>query len=243
MRSRWLKSSGPLTPASQRERAFLGLTSDLSDESVALRTLTLQMLSRLVPLGFKDRGLDQVLSASLRACERVEYSFDTADRLQAGVDAWYCRHLAGLPHSPPDPERLKAALQWLADDDQLIYAWLIGEQAARCGLDVRVKLENPRPLREHPLHDAYWLTHLVLLDTDYLARPLSHPDASTWGDELEQQVPWLLRERNLDLAGEVAFCLRFMGRDAGPLLNLLERAGPGIDAHQQATALLALSAE
>ncbi|MDP3156576.1 MAG: hypothetical protein Q8N23_28145 [Archangium sp.] len=184
-----------------------------------------------------------MLSASLKDCERVTYSFENADRLQAGVDAWYCRHLAGLPHAPPDAAELRAALQWLADDDQLIYAWLIGEQANRCGLEVRVKLDEPRPLQEHPLHDAYWLTHLVLLDSDYLARPLSHPDAPAWGDELAQLVPWLLREPNLDLAGEVALCLRFMGRDAGPLLNLLERAGPGVDAHQQATALLALSAE
>ena len=208
-----------------------------------MRTLTLQMLSRLVPLGFVQRGLDELLSASLSACSRVGYSYESADRIQAGVDAWYCRQLAGLPHSPPDEGELRAALQWLADDDQLIYAWLIGEQAARCGLEVRVKLEEPRPLREHPLHDAYWLTHLVLLDSDYLARPLRHPDARTWGDELEALVPWLLREPNLDLAGEVALCLRFLGREAGPLRNLLERAGIGVDAHQQATALLALSAE
>ena len=241
-----MKSSVPFTPTLsplRREREFLDSTSDLSAESVGLRTLTLQMLSRLVPLGFRTRGLDEVLRASLKDCERVTYSFESADRIQAGVDAWYCRHLAGLPHAPPDTEKLRAALQWLADDDQLIYAWLIGEQAHRCGLDVRVKLDAPRPLQEHLLHDAYWLTHLVLLDSDYLARPLSHPDAPAWGDELEQLVPWLLNDPNLDLAGEVAFCLRFMGRDAGPLLNLLERAGPGVDAHQQATALLALSAE
>lgn len=179
---------------------------------------------------------------ALAQCESAGYSFDDADALQAGVDAFYCRHLKGLPHLPPDPEMLRVALQWLADDDQLIYAWLIGEQAARCGLDVRVRV-GERPLRHRPLHDAYWLTHLVMLDTDFFARPLTHPNAQTWGDELEALVPWLEREPNDDLAGEVAFCLRFMRRDARVLLELLSRAPPAHDAHAQATALLALSAE
>ncbi len=230
----------PFTPL-PREKELIEATADGSVESVALRTLTFHMLSGLAPLGFAERGLGQVLRDSLHACSLVKYSFENAEVLQAEVDAWYCRQLAGLPHRPPDADELRAALQWLADDDQLIYAWLIGEQAARCGVDVRVPVA-PRPFHQ-PLHHAYWLTHLVMLDSDYFARALSHPDAAAWGEELAQLVPWLLREPNLDLAGEVAFCLRFMRRDAGPLLKLLEVPAPGVDAHRQATALLAHSAE
>ncbi len=210
---------------------------------ISLRALTLHMLEAIAPQLFARRGLAQVQRLALEACSTVEYDFEDADRLEAGVDAWYCRHLKELPHPPPDSELLRAALGALAADDQLIYAWLIGEQAARCGLDVRIRV-GKRPFQHLALtHDAYWLTHLVMLDTDYFARPLRHPEASDWADGLAGLVPWLMTTHNDDLAGEVALCLRFMKRDASALLPRLERAPPTQDAHAQATALLALSVE
>lgn len=220
-----------------RLETFLAAARD----DVPLRTLTLHMLEHLAPGLFRERRLAELQRAALEACRQVPCEFRNAQGLQAGVDAWYCRHLKGLPHPAPDPSALRAALQWLADDDQLIYAWLIGEQAARCGVDVRLQVEE-RPFRESSrVHDAYWLTHLVMLETDYFARPSL--DSARDERELNELVPWLLANPLPDLAGEVAFCLRFLGHDAGALISQLERAAPTEDPHEQATALLALSAE
>ncbi|MDP1823144.1 MAG: hypothetical protein Q8L48_07880 [Archangium sp.] len=231
MTSRSAPRPGPL-PASQ------------GDGDWPLLALTLHMLEHLAPRLFEQLGLGALQREALEQCQAVAYDFSgDADRLQAGVDAWYCRHLKGLPHPPPDGDALRRALRALAEDDQLIYAWLIGEQAARCGLDVRVDV-GPRPfMHGSRLHDAYWVTHLVMLGSDYFARPLTHPDAQAWGDALTALIPWLEQNPNADLAGEVAFCLRFLRRDASAALDLLQRAPATEDPHAQATALLALSVE
>jgi hypothetical protein len=236
-----------------RLERFLAATADDSGESITLRALTLHMLEHVAPRLFATRKLKPIQDRALEDCARVEFDFSGDPvRLQAGVDAWYCRFLKGLPHAPPPRARLAAVLSGLALDEhaltptlsrgerenELLYAWLIGEQAARCGVDVRVPL-TPRHFKgTHPLHDAYWLTHLVMLDSDYFAKPLSHPDAGEWGDEFSALEP-----HDDDLAGEVALCLRFMRRDAGLLLARLRNAPVTEDAHAQATALLALSAE
>lgn len=229
-----------------RLETFLAASEGEGEVSIALRALTLHMLRQVAPRLFRERGLSEHQRLALARCEAVDFGLAEPldeDRLEAGVDAWYCRHLAGLPHRLPDAEALRAALQRLADGDQLIYAWLIGEQAARCGVDVRIDA-GVRPFRHRSrTHDAYWLTHLVMLDTDYFARPLRHPEAHEWGEALAELVPWLLKKPNDDLAGEVALCLHFMGRGAPELLELLRSAAPTGDAHAQATVLLALSAE
>lgn len=234
-----------MTPA-QRLTAFLAATDSPRPEDVALRTLTLHMLEHVAPTLYAAQHAGPTHLDALQRCARVDYGLDRAldaDRLQAGLDAWLCRHLKDLPHAPPDPFALRTALRWLADDDQLIYAWLLGELAARCGIDVRLPVE-PRPFRgASRVHDAYYLTHLVMLDTDYFARRLSHPDAASWGDELLALVPWLERRPNLDLAGEVVLCLRVMKRDTAAARALLDGAGLPEDPHTMATVLLALSAE
>lgn len=218
---------------------FLSATADDSPESIALRTLTLHMLEHLAPKFFQARGLATIQHAALEQCASVECVFDPLDedRLEAGIDAWYCRHVKGLPHRPPDRERLRLALQTFAADDRVIYAWLLGQQAARCGLEVRV-VETPRHVSL--VHEVYWLTHLVLLESDYFARPIQRDD---WADALEKLVPWLLVNPHADLAGEVAFCLRFLGRDARALFPIFAPVSESRTNHEMATALLALSAE
>ena len=245
-----------------RLEAFLAATADESAESVTLRALTLHMLEQVAPRMFEARELKATQDRALAECRYVECDFSNPIRLQCGVDAWYCRFLKGLEHSAPSPAQLRSTLtptlltrslkppsglrrrsslagsRGEREPDLVLYAWLIGEQAARCGVDVRVPLK-PRHFKDtHPLHDAYWLTHLVMLDSDYFAKPLSHPHAQEWADELSALVP-----ANDDLAGEVALGLHFMGRDATSLRDRLRRAPPTEDAHAQATALLALSAE
>lgn len=225
---------------------FLAATDTDRPGDLALRALTLHMFEHLAPKAFAARALEGPQRLALERCATLDCGFSgalEADRLEAGIDAWYCRHLKGLPHPAPDRDALRTALQWLADDDQLLYAWLLGEQAARCGLDVRVEVGRRPFLHVSRLHDAYFLTHLVMLDTDYFAKPLTHPEAKDWGDALLELVPWLTRKPNDDLAGEVALCLRVMGRDTPAARALVERAGPTPDAHAQATVLLAHSVE
>lgn len=229
-----------------RLATFLAATDTGRPEDVALRALTLHVLEHVAPAAFAARGLAAVQRDALQRCAGVGYGFDEAlepDRLQAGLDAWLCRHLKALPHPPPDAAALRTALQWLAEEELLLYAWLLGELAARCGVDVRLAVP-PRPFRHGPrLHDTYYLTHLVLLATDYCARPLTHADGGAWGDALLAAVPWLEQEPNEDLAGEVALCLRFMRRATPEVLALVEQAGVSDDPHTQATVLLALSVE
>ena len=229
-----------------RLNTFLAATDTHEPADIALRALTLHIFEHVAPRAFAARNLAEVQRIALERCATVDCAPGgpiEPDRLEAGIDAWYCRHLKGLPHRAPDEVSLRAAIQWLADDDQLLYAWLLGEQAARCGLDVRVPVP-PRPfLHVSRIHDGYFLTHLVMLDSDYFSRPLTHPQAADWADALTGFVPWLARKPNDDLAGEVALCLRFLGRDARAALKLVEQAGPTDDAHAQATVLLALSVE
>jgi D-amino peptidase len=225
-------------PALDRLARFLAATDDTSAESITLRTLTLHMLEALAPKTFASQHLRPALNLALERCAQVGYGFfeaRDADRVQAGLDAWFCRHVRGLPHPQPDPQQLRAALDWVGQQHPM-YTWLLGEIAARCGIDVRT------PVPQVPfsgLAHGYYLTHLVMLDSDYFAKQVSHPDAQTWATSLEGLVPGLAREPNLDLAGEVAFCLHFMGRDARPALSLLDHAPLAENPHEQATVLLA----
>lgn len=231
---------------SERLALFLKATDSTEPEAVALRALTLHMLRHLAPRLFAEHQLAALQTEALARCADVPFDFDAEDPdvLQAGIDAWFCRHVAGLPHPKPDADKLRARLQALDDDGLLIYAWLLGEIAARCGVDVRVPLLKPRPYAgTSRLHDTYWLTHLPMLHSDYFAKPLTHPQKNEWADALAAAVPWLQRQPNDDLAGEVALCLRVLGRDATAALKLFSDHAPPDDAHAQATALLALSVE
>lgn len=227
--------------------ALLLATSDDSAESITLRGLTLHMLEGVAPRFYAERHLQPLHLETLERCRTVTYGFDDEhadpDRLQAGIDAWYLRHVRGLPHVPPGREQMAALVQALNDQGGSLYAWLLGELAARCGLDVRIPF-GASDFKTTRLYEAYWLTHLVMLDSDYFTRPLSHAERDTWADAIAQLVPWLARKPNADLAGEVALCLQFLKRpEAIAARALIAEVPPGGDAHQQATVLLGLLAE
>lgn len=209
---------------------FLAATE--AHEHAALRALTLHMLEGLT-------GSSAHLHDALQRCAHVTWDFSDPETLQSSVDAWFCRHVHGLPHRPPDASKLAEALRRFADE-HLIYSWVLGELAARCGVDVRLTIRE-RPYKDvSKLHDAYWLTHLPMLHTDYFMRPVTQPN--TWADELEAVVPWLARDPNEDLAGEVALCLSVLKRDATAALALLPTHRLPEEPHAQATALLAFAA-
>jgi hypothetical protein len=240
--------------------AFLRLTDDATDEHRALRPLALHMLAGLAPRFFKKHRLQETLDASLEAAAAVPMGLGHVhdpEVLQARVDAWYLRRLRGLPQDAPAAATVRQVLHRLNDTDQVLFSWLLGELAAKAGIDARLTFPD-RPYRgASRLHDLYWVTHQVLLDTDYFLRPLAHPDAGAWTACLLAGAPGVLARRELDVAGELAFCLAFAGEVHAAALDALvallrdaleadgstsEAPGEPPSAHATATALLAFAA-
>jgi D-amino peptidase len=215
-------------------RGFLCATRAPNDELRALRALTLHVLEGLAPRFFGRHALAPALADALEACADVSMELeavDDADLLQARIDALYLRRLRGLPHPGPVPSALQGALRRLVEAGDGLHAWLLGALAARAGVDERLGFPQ-RPFRGvSRVHDLYWLTHLVLLDTDYLSRPLSHPDAATWLAALVAGAPWVLAHRERDLAAELVFSLAAAGEaHVGVVDALLELLRSGISA-------------
>lgn len=229
-----------------RLQTFLDATNDETPVHVTLRGLVFHMLEAVAPKLYAARGVKALHDAALEGCAKIGWAFgesEDPDVLQASLDAWYLRAVRGLPHPKPDKLLLRAVLERLNDQGDTIYSWLLGELAAHAGVDARLKFERS-DFKSSRLHEAYYLTHLVMLDSVYFTRPCSHADARDWADALSQLIPWLTRVPNADLAGEVALCLHFMKRpEAAAAKKLIEAVEPGNDTHQQATMLLALSAE
>lgn len=232
--------------AVDRLQLFLNATDDDSAIHVALRALVFHMLEHVAPKFYATRGLKPLHEATLEACANVGFAFDSEDPdvLQAGIDAWYLRTLRGLPHPKPDPTQLRAVLERLNAGGDAIYSWVLGELAARSGVDVRLPNVARTAFEASQLIRAYCLTHLVMLDSDYFARPASHADVDGWSDELASLIPWLTRVPNPDLAGEVAVCLRFLKRpEASKAKALIESVEPGDDTHELAAVLVGLTCE
>lgn len=251
-----------LEQATRALHALLRLTEDSGDESRALRALTLHMLEGHAPTLFARWQLGPTLEQAVAALAHVPHELPLElepDTGMARLDALYVRRERGLQHPAPPPAELRRYLEHLHGSEAMLYAWLVGELGAACGVDVR--LHYPEcPLRsEWRLADLYWLTHLYLLDTRYLRTPLKHERAAVWTQELLLAVPWLLSERQVDLGGEVALCLQLAGEHEGgaheALLELVVQqqqedgqvldqriAGSGGDgAHATAVALLVLA--
>jgi D-amino peptidase len=246
--------SSPRADAVERAlRAFLSLTESGSDASRALRALTLHMLEGHAPRAFARRELGPPLEAAVAALAEVPLALPAGlppDEGMARVDAWYVRRERGLPHAPLEPQALRAYLEHLDGEDYSLHAWLLGEMAASCGLDVRLSIPERAFRDSSHLADLYWLTHLYLLDTRYLRQAPRDPGVTGWTEELLVATPWVVEQGNVDLAAELAFCLQCGGEAGGGahavLLEMLaEHQQPegdlGGDGHATAGALLALA--
>lgn len=243
----------PRTEAVERALgAFLSMTEGPDDEARALRALTLHMLEGHAPGAFARRGLGPTLEAAVAALAEVPLALPeglSPDVGMARVDAWYVRRERGLPHAPLEPDLLRPYLEHLDGEGHGLHAWLLGEMAATCGLDVRLSFPA-RAMRDvSRVADLYWLTHLYLLDTRYLRAAPRHPQAVAWTEELLVATPWVVAQGDADLGAELAFCLQAMGEAGGgaheALLALLESRqqpdGCMEDAHATAGALLAFA--
>jgi D-amino peptidase len=250
-------------PAERALRAFLRLTEESDDESRALRALILHMLEGHAPRAFARWGLGPTLEQAVEALAAVprELGPHVGPGLgMARADAWYVRHMRGLESTAPSTKALRRYLELLVSEGFSIYAWLMGELALACGVDVRLpSLERPRRGDAFPV-DFYWLTHLFLVDTHYLRRPPGDARVPEWIEELLLSVPRLIADGQADLGAEAALCLQCAGEAGGgaheALLELvLRRQQPGGEvkdvvpeeegawevAHTTAVAMLALA--
>ncbi|MFO0598611.1 MAG: hypothetical protein U0228_25110 [Myxococcaceae bacterium] len=232
--------------AAARLTRFLADTGSDSKADVTTRALVFHMLEAVAPRLYATHGLAALHQQALEQCARIAPQFDDVtdpDEAQAIVDAWYLRHVRGLKHPRPQAAALRALLEHLEAAGNTVYAWLLGELAAKCGVDVRLTFSRA-DFKSPRVFEGYYLTHLVMLDTDYFTRPARHADAGDWADAIAQLVPWLTRAPNPDLAGEVALCLRFFKRpEATAALALVNGLEPGEDVHQQATILMGMAFE
>lgn len=195
-------------------RAFLSLTAREDEEAKALRALTLHMLEGHAPGLFSRWKLRPVLDeavAALASLPEVLTPEVPAERGMSRADACYVRQERGLSHPMPDPFALQRYLKHLDTEGFGMHAWLIGELYAALQLDARLSIPERAFRSQSRILDTYWLTHLYLLDTRYLRRPLADPRASAWTEELLLAVPWLIAQRHADLGAEVAFCLQLAG--------------------------------
>jgi hypothetical protein len=266
----FLQSGPPASPPPSRAesavlalQSFLRLTQGSDDESRALRALTLHMLEGHAPRFFTHWQLGPTLEQAAGALAAIPSAMgpEVAPALgMARVDAWYVRRMRGLESPAPPDGELRRYLEQLDAGGFSIYAWLLGELALACGVDVRLPYPE-RYLRDASrLADLYWLTHLFLLDTHYLHRPLSDARAPGWTEELLLAAPQLVAEGQVDLCAEVALCLQRAGEAGGGahealLEMIIRRQQPGGEvrdgvpeeesqwevAHTTAAAMLALA--
>lgn len=197
--------------------AFLRWTDHQSEFSRVLRALILHMLQCHAPAVFEALDLQVPLEKALAGLSAIgsELPPDLPAHLgMSRVDAWYLRQRRGLEGGRPEAEALGAYLHALHQHGQWSHAWLLGEMAHLLGVEApRDKRQRPwRPISR--LQDLYWLTHLFLLETDYLGRPLEVEGWESTVEELFLAVPWILAREHTDLAGEVALCLQLAGEEA-----------------------------
>jgi hypothetical protein len=245
-------------PARRALAAFLRHTDGDADWQLADRALVLHMLEAHAPDFFAAAGLGPTLE---RAVARLDGLSDALppdlDPFVAmwRVDGVYVRACRGRPHP-----RLAGLPGYVRENGSRapLHAWLMWEMATQIGLVERLSFPL-RPLRERSrVHDLYCLTHLFLLATWFLRRPL---DVAEWAAEIEELLlaaPELVADQRFDLAAEVAFCLQLAGEGdsaenraiLAALVARQETDGtiknplPGVadeEAHTTGTALLALA--
>jgi hypothetical protein len=198
--------------------AFLRLTSDATETSVALRALTLHMLEAHAPEKFRQLSLSEELQSALQALRDLPLEFPVTlgpDDAMSRIDALYILRKRNLPCESPDPVLLKMYLGELRTQGYRLHAWLLGEMAESLGLYVR-QIQEQRPFHNNAYADAYWLTHLYFLATEYLHRPLPDQDFALPNSELLAITPWIIKNNHLDLGAEVAICLQISSQMSSP---------------------------
>jgi D-amino peptidase len=233
---------------------FLGHTNGPAHWERALRALTLFMVRGHAPGFYAQHKLDRVFTTAVRRLDGIPRdlpaglaAIDAMSRLDASWVEW----AEGKKPALPAAEEARAFLAAVRERDGLLWAWVMSELAVQLGLDCKLTLEKPRPLREVSAdEDLYWVTHLVLLETRYFSRPVGKGAFSEEAKELALAVGPALAVKEFDLLGELAFCLQALGADFEPamafepLVTVKGQVGKETGysgAHAAASALVALA--
>ena len=227
-----------VTPPSRESEArrvlhsFLSQTEARDVWTCGLRALILHMLEGHAPGFFAREGLAPFLAAAVAALKEfpADFPLDLAeDEGMARLDGHYVLHERGEP-TRFSADELTAYVGALVKRN-LVFGWLLAEIARQMGVPVSLPALAARPYRRTDRRiDLYWATHLVLLESHYLRRPLG----AGWeqvAEELLLGADFALRGGFLDLAGEIAICLVAVGEDRAPerariLAALSERQEP-----------------
>ncbi len=195
--------------------AFLLLTSTSSEENSSLRALVFHMLEGHAPGFFRRCSLATLLNSAMKGLQPLSIELPEnlpADDGMARIDAWYLRRLRGYPHPDPDPACLERYLRSLEARGEPLHGWIIQWMCQ----DVGVRTANFNREWEHRggslIHDLYWVTHLVLLETRYLSRPLKPGTLPRLEEELFRACHYARARRHIDVAAELAICLQVVGR-------------------------------
>lgn len=241
-----------LAPARKALRAFLALTDAPTDETRALRALTLLMLRGHAPAFFRSQRLEPAFAAALDALRAMPLELGAlpAPVAMARLDALYVLDAVGTPRT--GATGLEATIAACADELPL-WAWLLSQLGAGLGLCA----PRPPPGGLDRLSELYLLTHLLLLETRYLTRPLAPAQLPAVLERLALATDWVIAQGHLDIAAELVFCLRHAGEAPTPELARLTdflvaaqdedgavfEPGDQGDPHGTAAALLALAGE
>ncbi len=93
---------------------------------------------------------------------------------------------------------------------------------------------------------GYYLTHVVLYDSNFFKRPLDRAHYRSLARGLLSLIPWVVATNNIDLASEIFLCLSFLGDRTSIAFAELKRfienyrvPSPNEDNHERVVLLLA----
>jgi D-amino peptidase len=205
---------------------FLGATAGGRAWERADRALILHMLEGHAPRLFAELRLGPALDDAMRALVSLPGGFPLElhpVEAMARADALYLAAERGAPRTF-DADGLSRYLRRTVAAEP-VFAWLIDEMAAQQGRARTLALPERALRAVSRTHDLYWLTHLYLLATRYLRRPLPQRGWETRTEELCLATPFITSGPLTDLGAEVALCLQLAGEaetgEHGRLLALL----------------------
>ena len=193
---------------------FLGATAGGRGWERADRALILHMLEGHAPRLFADLRLGPVLDDAMRALASLPCDFPLElhpVEAMARVDALYLAAERGADRAF-DVNGLARYLRRIVTTEPL-FAWLLDEMAAQLGRTRTLALPERALRAVSRAHDLYWLTHLYLLATRYLRRPLPRRGWETRTEELCLATPFVASGLRTDLGAEVALCLQLAGEE------------------------------
>ncbi len=212
------------------------------------------MLEFLAPRFFAEQALaasSKVAMASVTALSTAFGPELDGDEAMARLDGLYLRAVRGLPVESFDEEGLRRCLLGLEVREGSLWRWLMGELASKVGVR-EVVFAFPPAFSQGSMMHLYYLTHVVLIETDYLMKPVG---SALCGElaQLEAALIPLIHAESWDLLSQCVMCLNRARKPAVHATKALcaaqrrdgsfaeASASPRAAAHCTAAAVLALA--